>query len=109
MGGGGGGKSEREREEGKGEQENTKVFKEFYLFCWVVHFLIFFSFSLFLFFFFFSPSLFPPSFFSSPDTIEMDCSGPVFSMPLNVVMLDQGKGFIPFVVQKAIKFLDEHC
>ena len=39
----------------------------------------------------------------------MDCSGPVFSMPLDIIMLDQGKGFIPFIAQKSIEFLEMHC
>ena len=51
----------------------------------------------------------PPKFGHNAGAMEMDCSGPVFSMPLDVIMLDQGKGFIPFVVQKAIDFLDQNC
>ena len=39
----------------------------------------------------------------------MDCSGPVFGMPLDVIMMDQGKGHAPFVVLKTVDFLMNHC
>jgi hypothetical protein len=51
----------------------------------------------------------PPKFGQTADAMEMDCSGPVFSMPLDVIMLDQGKGYIPFVVQKSLEFLEKYC
>jgi len=50
-----------------------------------------------------------PKFGQAADALEMDCSGPVFAMPLDVIMLDQGKGYIPFVVQKSLEFLEKHC
>ena len=40
---------------------------------------------------------------------EMDCSGPVFGMPLDVIMMDQGKGHVPFVVLKTVDFLMNFC
>eukprot|EP00009_Paramoeba_aestuarina_P006555 CAMPEP_0201508824 /NCGR_PEP_ID=MMETSP0161_2-20130828/2054_1 /ASSEMBLY_ACC=CAM_ASM_000251 /TAXON_ID=180227 /ORGANISM="Neoparamoeba aestuarina, Strain SoJaBio B1-5/56/2" /LENGTH=643 /DNA_ID=CAMNT_0047903595 /DNA_START=39 /DNA_END=1970 /DNA_ORIENTATION=- len=39
------------------------------------------------------------------EEIDMDCSGPVFGMPLDVIMMDQGKGHVPFVVLKTVDFL----
>eukprot|EP00007_Cunea_sp_BSH-02190019_P005895 CAMPEP_0174243722 /NCGR_PEP_ID=MMETSP0417-20130205/32598_1 /TAXON_ID=242541 /ORGANISM="Mayorella sp, Strain BSH-02190019" /LENGTH=787 /DNA_ID=CAMNT_0015323291 /DNA_START=166 /DNA_END=2526 /DNA_ORIENTATION=+ len=36
------------------------------------------------------------------------CEGPVFRMPLEVVMRDQGRGYIPYVVEKCLNFLVAH-
>lgn len=37
-----------------------------------------------------------------------DNPGPVFNMPLRAVMINQGKGYIPFLIQKCMVFLKPH-
>ena len=55
--------------------------------------------------------LFSYHFASDPDlgpSFAPDTAGPVFKMALRAVMVDQGKGYVPFVVEKCMRFLKDH-
>lgn len=43
-----------------------------------------------------------------PKEIRVDQPGPVFKMPLKAVMVDQGKGYIPYIIDKSFLFLYKH-
>eukprot|EP00010_Vexillifera_abyssalis_P007815 CAMPEP_0201544394 /NCGR_PEP_ID=MMETSP0173_2-20130828/1000_1 /ASSEMBLY_ACC=CAM_ASM_000268 /TAXON_ID=218659 /ORGANISM="Vexillifera sp., Strain DIVA3 564/2" /LENGTH=739 /DNA_ID=CAMNT_0047952489 /DNA_START=9 /DNA_END=2228 /DNA_ORIENTATION=+ len=36
------------------------------------------------------------------------CQGPIFDMPLSVIMADQGSGYLPWLVEKCIAYLSVH-